>query len=73
MNKNHIVLVRSEYTRDLQIYNLDNGEVNSFESGWEDAVLPGYLGIYPGTAQEAMLAAAGDHGIVPAAMFTIEL
>lgn len=63
----HIVLIREEYTRDLEVYNRPN-EPDTLEAGWEAACGPVYLGIYPGTEEEAIKAAAGDHGVVPQAL-----
>lgn len=63
----HIVLIREEYTRDLEVYNRPN-EPDTLEAGWEAACGPVYLGIYSGTEEEAIKAAAGDHGVVPQAL-----
>ena len=63
----HIVLIREEYTRDLEDYNRPN-EPDTLEAGWEAACGPVYLGIYSGTEEEAIKAAAGDHGVVPQAL-----
>ena len=69
----YAVIVREEYTRHLQIYNRSD-PVDSQAAGWESAVLPAFLGIYCEESKaDALLAAAGTHGIELNALFALEI
>lgn len=68
----YIIIVRTEYTRKLQVYNRPD-PLDSCENGWEAAVLPAFLGTYPGAASDAITAASEDHGIVPEALLALKI
>lgn len=69
----YIVVVDESFIRNMEVYNLPDPSP-IYESGWEAAVLPGYLGVYSGrNSKEAIELACGDHGIIAETMKAIPL